>query len=94
LTGVLRYDNISPSQGGKPRFKRGIIMNLALLLSQLISCNCNFRIFKYNPEYGGYSLQSNRDYRNKSLKELISYIPERVELAKDTEAIIYDIFLM
>ena len=69
-------------------------MNLALILSQLISTNCNYRIFKYNPIHGGYSLESNRDYKAKSLTELISYIPEKIEIAKDTEEIVYDIYLI
>lgn len=70
-------------------------MNLALLLSQLTTCNCSYRIFKHNPECGSYSLKSNRDYKGKSLTELISIIPEKWEISKDfPETIVYDIFLL
>lgn len=68
-------------------------MSLALVIIQLVSCNCRYRLFKYNTYLGGYTLEKNSEYNNRTLAELTAITIEKVELDPDAvEGITYDIY--
>jgi hypothetical protein len=69
-------------------------MNLALILAQLYSANCTFQIFKYRPRYKRYELESNSDYFDSSLRDLMEIKVIKFEISEDfPESIVYDIYI-